>query len=295
MNTMRWNLRHPMSALLLLVAIVLATGLPCRANTEVWVFFRSDIPLYPAVVKRLELSLKRQLVSCPIEKTSSSFIDSHSPKMAIALGEAGLKRALTMTWNVPVLALFAGQDSDDSRVVDIQIPQPHQRQIELLKKLHPGLRTIWYPFAGDAFKPSPSLEKAVTAAGLELTVHRLQDPRTLPGALRILDTQTAATILPPDPALMNDAVIRPIMLAAFRSQTAVVGFSEGIVKQGAAFAYVFTPDRLGAYLADLIVGYDARTPVERFENWDLVLNATILDKLHLAPSEEIRSAAAKVF
>lgn len=288
------GLRCPFAALLLFV-LAFMTGLPCRADTETWAFYRSDIPLYLAVVKQLEASLKRQFVSCPVEKTSSSFIDSHSPTVVIALGQAGLKRALTMAWTVPILALFTDEPSDDSRVVDIEISQPHQRQIELLKKLHPGLETIWYPFAGDKFKPSPALEKAVAAAGLKLTADRLQDPRALPGALRILNDRTTATVLPPDPSLMNDAIIRPVMLAAFRSQTAVVGFSEGMVRQGSAFAYVFTPEGLGAYLVDLVNGYDPHNPVQVFDNWNLILNATILDKLQLSPAAEIRNSATKVF
>lgn len=293
MNERRISLRRQITALLL--ALVLAACLPCRANTEVWTFYRSDIPLYLAVVKHLETHLKRRFVSCPIERTSSSFIDSHSPQMVIALGEAGLQRALTMTWNVPILAVFVDRPSNDSRVVDIDIPQPHLRQLELLKKLHPGLKTIWYPFAGDGFAPSPALEKGVERAGLKLVVNRLQDPRGLPEALRVLDNPTVATILPPDPGLMNDAITRPVMLAAFRSQTAIVGFSEAIVKKGAAFAFVLSPERIAAYLDSVVAGFDDRSSVPDFDQWDLILNATILDKLQLSPSAEIRTTAVKVF
>ncbi|HNW35916.1 MAG TPA: hypothetical protein PKM25_13340, partial [Candidatus Ozemobacteraceae bacterium] len=168
MKRMRFSLWRLVPALFLLIAFALAASRPCLANKEIWMFYRSDIPLYIAVRERLETHLKRQLVSCPVEKTSSSFIDSHSPKMAIALGEAGLKRALTMTWNVPILAMFIDELPDDARVVHIVIPQPHQRQIELLMKLHPGLRTIWYPFSGEAFAPPSSLVRAACAAGLKL-------------------------------------------------------------------------------------------------------------------------------
>lgn len=281
--------------MLLLLALFCMAVLPCRAETEIWAFFRSDIPLYLAVVQQLEARLKRQFVSCPVEKTTSSFIDSHSPTIVIALGEAGLKRALTMPWNVPILTLFDGGTEQDSRVVAIDIFQPHHLQVELLKKLHPGLKKIWYPYASEDFKPASTLQKAAAEAGLEIVSNRLQDPRTLPEALHVLDTPTAATILPPDPGLMNDAVTRPIMLAAFRSQTPVVGFSEGIVKKGAAFAYILAPERLAAWLGDVVTAYDPRHPLRPFENWDLILNATILDKIHLSPSAEIRSAAVKVF
>jgi len=297
MNHTRFSLRRLVPALFLLIIPALTAVPPCLAETEIWAFYRSDIPLYIAVMKQLEAHLKRQLVSCPIEKTSSSFIDSHSPKMAIALGDAGLKRALTMTWNVPILAAFVDELPADTRVVDIDVPQPHQRQIELLMKLRPDLKTIWYPFAGEAFAPTPALTRAAATAGLKLVADRLQDPRVLPRALRVLDNQTTATILPPDPGIMNDAIISPVMLAAFRSQTVVVGFSEGIAKQGAAFAYVLNPHRLVDFLVDHVEAYgDGNRPRGHdipFDNWDLILNVTILDKLQLSPSAEIRNLATK--
>ncbi|HOY68910.1 MAG TPA: hypothetical protein PLP29_18675, partial [Candidatus Ozemobacteraceae bacterium] len=267
-------------------------------EAETWVFHRSDIPLYPAVMKQLETRQKKEFVSCPIEKTSSSFIDSHPPRMAIAFGDAALQRALTMTWDVPILALFTEKPVTDRRVTEIEIPQPHHLQIELLKKIHGGLETIWYPFVGEAFTPPAALGKAAAAARLNLVTDRLDNPRELPKSLKILHDRGTATILPPDPALMNDAVIRPVLLAAFRSQTAVVGFSEGLVRQGAAFAYVLTPEQLGEYLADLVTRAEIedarlRSPVPPFAGWNLILNVTMLDKLQLSPSAEVRNAAAK--
>lgn len=284
-----------LTAALLALALAFATLLPNRAEAEVWAFFRSDIPLYLAIVQQLETRLKRQFVSCPVEKTTSSFIDSRSPNIVIAFGEAGLKRALTMTWNVPILSVFAGDEGHDSRVVSIEISQPHHLQVGMLKKLNPGLKAIWYPYSGEEFKPASALEKAAEEAGVKLIVDRLQDPRLLPEALRALDAPTVATILPPDPGLMNDAVTRPIMLAAFRSQSVVVGFSEGLVKKGAGFAYVLTPERLAAWLDEAVTKYDHRSPVRKFENWGLILNATILDKMRLSPPADVRNAALKVF
>ncbi len=295
MTRMPNRLPRPFTTALLALAIAFAAMLPCRAEPEIWAFFRSDVPLYLAIVQQLETRLKRQFVSCPVEKTTSSFIDSRSPHIVIALGEAGLKRALTMTWNVPILSVFDGDEGHDSRVVPIGIPQPHQLQVGTLKKLIPGLKTIWYPYTGEEFKPAPALEKAAEEANVKLVVNRLQDPRSLPEALRALDAPTVAAILPPDPGLMNDAVTRPIMLAAFRSQSVVVGFSEGLVKKGASFAYVLTPERLAAWLDDVVTKYDSRSPVRKFENWGLILNATILDKLRLSPPADVRNAAAKVF
>lgn len=286
---------RPLTTVLLAFALAFATLLPCRAEPEVWAFFRSDVPLYLAIVQQLEARLKRQFVSCPVEKTTSSFIDSRSPSIVIAFGEAGLKRALTMTWNVPILSVFDGDEGHDSRVVPIEISQPHHLQVRTLKKLNPGLKTIWYPYAGEDFKPAPTLEKAAQEDGVKLVVNRLQDPRSLPEALRALDASTVATILPPDPGLMNDAVTRPIMLAAFRSQSVIVGFSEGLVKKGAGFAYVLTPERLAAWLDDVVTKYDHRSPVRKFENWSLILNATILDKLRLSLPADVRNAADKVF
>lgn len=221
-------------------------------------------------------------MSCPVEKTTSSFIDSRSPGIVIAFGEAGPEAILTMTWNVPILSLFDGDEGHDSRVVPIDIPQPHKLQVGMLMKLNPDLKTIWYPYAGEEFKPASALEKAADEAGVRLVVNRLMDPEPFrsPSGSGRPDRRDDPAARPGADERCRDAadhargVPLPVGGSRFLGRTR---------EEGGAFAYVLTPERLAAWLDDVVTKYDSRSPVRKFENWGLILNATILDKLRPQP------------
>ena len=281
--------------LLALLAVVVATGPARAAGPEVWVFYRPDIPLYAETFRHLADGTGRNVVPCPVGRTTTSFMESHPPDLVVALGEAGLQRALTVPWPAPIVAVFVDQPPADPRVCLLEAPQPHAQQVALLARLAPTCDTLWYPYAGERFAPGPALQRAAATAGMRIIADRLDDPRGLPQALQHLAHQRTAALLPPDPGLMNTAVVQAILLAAFRSQTPVVGFSEALVKQGAAFAYVLTPEQLAATLADIVdhPPADGRwpKPVRLFSRWSLAINATVIGKLGLALPDEVRAAA----
>lgn len=262
-------------------------------------FFRSEIPLHMDTIKYLKSQCSHPLVFCPVGKTSFSFIESHPPEFVVVLGDAALQLALTMLWKVPILVSLVDHPPTDSRIVFLDTQQPYAMQIQLLKKLMPAMDTIWYPYVSERLAPCHCLKQAVASAGIRINSHRLNDPRTLPGALRKLAEQTTAIIFPPDPGIMNNAIIQSIFLASFRSKTPAVSFSEALVKRGAIFAYVLSPENLAASISEIIdevlVNGQPQNSKRVFEHWELILNMTILEKFKLPISDQIRDAAKKLF
>ena len=266
---------------------------------EVWVFFRPDIPLHVDTVTHLKNKTKENLIFCPVGKTSLSFLESRPPACAVVLGDAAQQLALSMLWKVKILVTLLEQPDSDRRVVFLNTGQPVALQIELLKNLRQNLEAIWYPFVSGRFAPEIVLEKAAATAGVMIKSSRLDDPRSLPAALRCLNLSHTAAILPPDPGIMNDAVIRSILLASFRSRTPIAGFSEAIVRQGAAFAYVLNPENLAISISEkidkMVNDQHALEPRSDFERWDLILNNTILEKFQITVPDEIRQKAIKIY
>ncbi|NLI75146.1 MAG: hypothetical protein GX442_01735 [Candidatus Riflebacteria bacterium] len=297
-------LREPVSrarwaaGVLGLLALLAMAHTAVAADPEVWVFFRPDIPLYAETLRHLADLPDRTIISCPVGKTSASFVESHPPDLVITLGDAGLDRALDMPWQSPIVAVFATHPPTDRRVCFLEAPQPHSLQLKVLTSLAPACKTLWYPFAGDRFAPGPALRQAAARAGLDIIAHRLDDPRALPGALQHLASPRTAALLPPDPEIMNTAFVQAVLLAAFRSRSPVIGFSETLVKQGAVFAYVLSPEQLAATLADIIDHHPGQGPCpvasHFFTRWNLVVNATVIGKLGLALPEDVRSAATRL-
>lgn len=268
-------------------------------SAEVWVFFRPDIPLHADTVNHLKNKTTENLIFCPVGKTSLSFLESRPPACAVVLGDAAQELALSMLWKVKILVTLLDQPATDKRVVFLNTKQPVAKQMQLLKTLRKNLETVWYPYASERFAPDAALEEAATSAGVTIKSSSLDNPRSLPAALRYLNLSSTAAILPPDPGIMNDAIIKAILLASFRSHTPLAGFSDGMVRQGAAFAYVLRPERLAEAIsekiAEMVNDQHALAPTSNFERWELILNATILEKFNLVIPEEVRREAKKVY
>lgn len=267
--------------------------------TEVWVFFRPDIPLHVDTVKHLKGITQENLVFCPVGKTSLSFLESRPPACAVVLGDAAQHLALSMLWKVKILVTLLDQPTEDKRIVYLNTNQPVALQIQLLKSLRRNLETIWYPYVSERFAPDEAFQKAASSAGVAIKSSSLDDPRSLPAALRYLNLGNTAAILPPDPGIMNDAIIKSILLASFRSHTPIAGFSEGMVRQGATFAYVLSPENLAESISEkineLVKDQHSLAPRSDFERWDLILNATILEKFNLVVPDEVREKAKKIY
>lgn len=272
---------------------------PISAAAEVWVFYRPDIPLHVDTIQHLKLKTSQSLVFCPVGKTSFSFLESGPPEFAVALGDAALQLALTMAWKVKILVALVDQPTDDSRILFLDTQQPYAKQLKLLRTIVPNLEAVWYPYITERFAPGSALKIAAEKEGLKLISNRLDNPRVLPGALQALNQQKSAVIFPPDPLIMNNAIVQSIFLATFRSGTPVISFSEAMVKQGAAFAYTLSPENLAQTIAEImgeaVEKRYSQKPVRAFDRWNLILNMTILEKFKLPLSDQIKESAFKLF
>ncbi|PKL38761.1 MAG: hypothetical protein CVV41_22095 [Candidatus Riflebacteria bacterium HGW-Riflebacteria-1] len=281
------------------VLAILLWCLPSLAGAEVWVFFRPDIPLHIDTVKGLQSLTNHRLVFCPVGKTSFSFLESKPPDFAIAFGDTALQLAMQMAWNINIVSTLIDSPPDDSRIIFLDTRQPYAQQIQLLKSLAPGIKNIWYPYATPRFAPDDEIDKAIKAAGLQIDSHRLSNPRALPLALREFGQPDTAALLPPDPGLMNNAFIQAILLTSFRAHAPVVSFSESLVKQGAAFAYVITPESLAESINDIMTETIKNRPtkqmIRQFDRWQLILNVTVLDKLHIQIPERVKKSATRLY
>lgn len=272
---------------------------PSQAIAGVWVFFRQDIPLHLDTITHLQEKSKQPLVFCPVGKTSFSFLESRPPQFVVVLGDSALELALKMPWKVKILVTLVDNPPADPRILLLDTQQPYAMKIRLLKTLVPKLDTIWYPYATERFAPDNAIKVAAEKEGLKISPQWLKDPRLLTKALRTLTQKNTAAILPPDPGIMNDAIIQSIFLASFRSLTPVVGFSEALTRFGAVFSYVLLPENLAISMAE-IINEEINNPNFKnskrvFDRWGLVLNLKIIEKFKLLISDQLKNSAFKLF
>lgn len=284
------------ATLLAIMLTIVGVVTPAFSESETWVLYRSDIPLYREIARCLQENRRVRIVPCPIESLSVSYIESHTPTAIIALGDAGLKRALQISWIVPIITTLVDAVPSDERVQLLSTNQPIELQIALLQRLLPRLKRIWIPSIDPRYAPSAEGIHGLSTGVVDIDTRSIPTPRDLLPALRSLEPGNSAIILSPDPGLMNEATLQSIFLTSFQKQCPVVGFSEGLVKKGAVAAFVLAPEQVASELLEFagsLIGKRSREN-RTFTGWRLILNRTVLEKLGVPFPADLASTAFKL-
>lgn len=284
---------------LILVFLAFSTVLEATSR-EVWVLYRSEIPLFREICRLIPPTQGFKPVFCPTEKISRSFLESRPPDLIIALGESGVKKALETQWEVPIITAFVDQPPDDPRVRFLDLHQPHARQMELLRRCGGTWKSLLYPYSSEKFAPSPDLIAESGKQGFSLRPLHLDSPKKLPEFLRLMGEFPSPVLLPVDPEIMNSAVFPAILREGLRWSVPLVGFSEAIVQGGALFAFAVVPPKAARELIDYAkdcasTGGGEAIRFRKFESWALYLNQTLAKKLNLLFPAELLRAAEKVY
>lgn len=133
----------------------------------------------------------------------------------------------------------------------IYLDQPVVRQAALLSAIFPDKRRI-----GVLHSTAPDelsqLRRALKARDLDLREQAVSPDLPLHEALRTLLQGSDVLLALPDPAIYNSSTIRNILLATYRSNVPLVGFSPGYVKAGALCALYSSPAHIAAQTAALV-------------------------------------------
>lgn len=146
------------------------------------------------------------------------------------------------------------------RVSAIYLDQPFARTLHLLQSAFPEARDIAVPLG-----PSSALEEAELAAeaaahGLRLHLARIrEDENPLRAILGLLDDSDVLLALP-DPVVYNQYSVQGILLATYRREIPVIGFSRAYVRAGAITAVYTTPVQVGRQAGRLILDAFTMTP-----------------------------------
>jgi hypothetical protein len=124
------------------------------------------------------------------------------------------------------------------------LDQPPSRQLELIRLALPAVHNIGVLVGAESKGHLPGLEKAARERGLELVVA----PVAQGGLFEALQTvlpDAGVLLALPDPTVFNSQTAANILMAAYRRQVPLVGFSPAYVKAGALLALYSTPAQVG--------------------------------------------------
>lgn len=137
----------------------------------------------------------------------------------------------------------------------IYLDQPAARQAALLSAIFPDKRRIGVLYS-TAPPELPQLRREMSARGMSLHEQKLVPKQPLHEALRSLLQVSDVLLALPDTTIYNSSTVRNILLATYRSNVPLVGFSPGYVKAGALCALYSNPAQIAAQAAALVRSFN---------------------------------------
>lgn len=187
-----------------------------------------------------------------------------SVKVWVALGtEAATALAQTRT-KAPVLNALLPRSSFE-RVLRLsgrkasagfnvlQLDQPLQRQLALIRLALPKARRLGVVWGPDSLPKAAALRSLASGQGLALQEARLDDETSLFAALKSVLDSSDVLLAVADPLVFNSSNIQNILMTTIRAQVPLVAFSPAYVRAGALLAVYSTSPQVGDQAAQWVL------------------------------------------
>jgi ABC-type uncharacterized transport system substrate-binding protein len=167
------------------------------------------------------------------------------------------------------------------------LDQPIDRQVELIAAAFPDLRDIGVLYGSP---PAELAQLRITMAehGQVLHEQEVATMLALPDALQTLLRRIKVLLALPDPGIYNSSTIRNILLATYRSEIPLVGFSPAYVNAGALCAVFSTPKQIAMQVAGLIgqLAETGRLPDAQYpQDFEVLVNDQVAHSLGIRVRE----------
>lgn len=183
--------------------------------------------------------------------------------LLVTVGAEASRVALRRPGNTPVLATLLPRPAYERALAEVPgrprhlttaifLDQPVARLLGLIRNLLPDRQRVGL-LAGTETRPLlPEIRQAATAAGLSLEVEGVEsDTSPVPAANHLLPRSDVLLALPDSSVYRRDHV-RGILLASYRFQQPVIGFSQAMASSGAVAALYSTPAQIARQTVDLM-------------------------------------------
>ena len=125
------------------------------------------------------------------------------------------------------------------------LDQPPARQLELIRLALPAVRNVGLLVGTEFREHSAAFERAAKERGMQLIASAVGQSGLFAALQQVL-ADAGVLLALPDPAVFNSETAANILMAAYRRQVPLVGFSPAYVKAGALLALYSTPAQVGA-------------------------------------------------
>ncbi len=183
----------------------------------------------------------------------------------VAVGVQAMRAAATWESAPPVLNVLVPRASHEKLLAEmggakrrgqisaIYLDQPPARQLNLIRQVLPGKRRVAALLGPDSSLLLAPLRSAFQRSGLELAVDEIgAEPEIGPALSRLMGGADVFLALP-DSLIFTRDTARSVLMAAYRHQRPLIGFSQAYVTAGALAATFSTPEQIARQSADLLI------------------------------------------
>jgi hypothetical protein len=192
-------------------------------------------------------------------------------------------RASVLSLMVPRAAVDQIIGAETDRESAVYIDQPLYRSLAFIRMLMPRVERVGVILSGDAQGKLAAYRQEALRLKVGLTVETVSSSVDVPQALQRLLHKVDVFLMLPDSRVVNENTVRQILLACYRQQIPVVGFSRGLTNAGAVAAVVSDPAAIGQEGAVLAKQWNPSTgaiPKARYaSDFSLVFNHQVARSL----------------
>lgn len=231
---------------------------------EVAIVMSEDTAVYrtvaEAIQSRLEGAAAVDIVDIPALRNPKR----KDLRFLVTIGSQAARAAAASSIEAPLLVTLLPRSAFDRlaaerrRAADhrplsaLYLDQPIGRQLDLIRLAMPNARRVGVllgPESGDLY---PALQAAALEKQMRLVAQRVGSDSEIAPALQKLLPEIDAMLALPDPSVFNAGTIQLILLATYRQQLPLFGFSAAYVRAGAIASLHATPEQIGHQAADML-------------------------------------------
>ncbi len=251
-----------------------AFGGVCRAADTVAVLLSERGGHYSEYLEALSRSLAEspasakvlRLIELPQGRERPDEATLAGVSVIVAVGVQAMRNAAAWDNAPPVLNVLVPRASYDRLLAEsgrtrrraqfsaIYLDQPLARQLNLIRQVLPGRQRVAAVVGPDSSVLLPRLRSAIARAGLLLVIDEVTvDAEILPALSHLLPLSDVLLALPDSVVFTRDTA-RSVLLATYRHQKPLIGFSQAYVNAGALAAAFSTPAQIARQTAELLQG-----------------------------------------
>ncbi|MDI1260968.1 hypothetical protein [Aquabacterium sp.] len=253
--------------------------------------------------RQIQQALKLRYPGLVVEAELADARRSAAAVMQLAIGSAGLRRALDTGLKGPLISVLASsqayrqllaQDTGRERasVTAIHAEASPLAQLQLISAIFEGRATVGVLLSDASAYLERALRQAATSTGMDLLVERVAPSADVVRSLtRLRGVQVLLAV--PDNVLYTPDTLRSILESTYRRGMPVVGFSAATVAAGTLATAYCAIDDVVADLVDLLDPLMSQAvaealPEPRFPHyWRVVVNDSVARSLGVPLNERI--------